>query len=165
MTTDSTDSTGARRVEIGAVAHARPAGEVCADLTVDPAHGLSSDEVARRAVISGANELEPAPRTSPVKLLLDAKADPRARTQDGTTPLILASQHSSSPDLVRLLLSAGADTNARRKDGTTALMLATQCKAPSGMVRALLEARADPNTRSPSGHTALHFVAEQSASP
>jgi P-type Ca2+ transporter type 2C len=57
-------------------AHGQPAADVARSLGVDRAVGLSGPEVARRAAEAGPNELEPAPRTSLGKLILEAATEP-----------------------------------------------------------------------------------------
>ena len=80
--------------------------------------------------------------------LLEAGADPNARTEYGYTPL-----HSAR--LVKTaLLGAGADLNARTEYGYTPLHSARTGEA----VTALLGAGADLNARTESGHTPLHLA-------
>lgn len=55
-----------------------------------------------------------------VKLLIDAKADLDAQTDQGTTPLMEAISRCST-DVVSLLLEAGADVGIRDKHGCTAI--------------------------------------------
>ena len=57
-------------------AYGRPAEDVARALDVVRETGLSAAEVARRAAETGPNELEPAPRTSLAKLVLEAATEP-----------------------------------------------------------------------------------------
>ena len=58
-------------------------------------------------------------------MLLDAGADIEARDGDDNTPLILAAQYNSNPEVLLALLDAGADAGARNAAGLTALDLAS----------------------------------------
>jgi len=60
-----------------------------------------------------------------VKALLDAGADPNARTLVGWTwtPLHMVARNSETPEVVKVLLDAGADASARDKDGKTPVEL------------------------------------------
>lgn len=60
-----------------------------------------------------------APDTAKMRVLLDAGADPDARTTDGRTALIIASGIGGASPAVRLLLEYGADAGAA--DGAAAL--------------------------------------------
>lgn len=60
-----------------------------------------------------------------VKLLIDAGADVDARSEKGTTALMLAAKNSKGVDVINLLLEKGADVNARDDKGNTALTYAT----------------------------------------
>jgi ankyrin repeat protein len=60
------------------------------------------------------------------KSLLAAKADVNAKTTDGITALMLASQNGRS-EVVRALLAAKAVVNAKTAAGDTALILASIC--------------------------------------
>ena len=55
--------------------HVRSAGEVCRELSVVPADGLSVDEVARRRARFGPNRLDEGRRRGPLRMLLDQFAD------------------------------------------------------------------------------------------
>src|SRR4051812_33118937 len=57
-------------------AYARPAEDVVRMLGVDRAVGLTAETAARRALETGANELEPPPRTALPRLLLEAATEP-----------------------------------------------------------------------------------------
>ena len=53
-------------------------------------------------------------------MLLDHKADPNAKTEDGRTPLLEAAFRDKMA-LVELLLARGAEANAPGYEGSTAL--------------------------------------------
>ncbi|MCY4332736.1 MAG: hypothetical protein OXC96_09635 [Cyanobacteria bacterium MAG CAR1_bin_15] len=50
-------------------------------------------------------------------------ADPKARDEDGTTPLHWAAADSQTPAVVKALLDAGADPSARAEGGVTPVEL------------------------------------------
>jgi ankyrin repeat protein len=70
--------------------------------------------------------MEPTPLTiasfvEAVKLLLEHRADPSQATQNGATPLIIAS-FNGHVEAVKLLLEHRADPSQARKDGATPLL-------------------------------------------
>jgi ankyrin repeat protein len=94
-----------------------------------------------------------------MKLLLDHGADPKINTQDGVTPLMVASgigwvegvTYEWSPkqtlDTVKMLLDLGADVNAQdRIDGRTALMGAAH-KGRNDVIELLVQHGADLSLR------------------
>ena len=102
-----------------------------------------------------------------LQALLDAGADPNARTGRGSTALHAAMrdmcvwQRDNEGDIVRLLLARGADPNAATIDGDTPLHVAASSISDNAAVLAtLLAAGADPNAREhDDGGTPLHLSA------
>ena len=64
--------------------------------------------------------------------LLDAGADPNARTDDGWTPLHWAARLTDNSAVIVALLDAGADPNARDEDGWTPWDMAQENDALDG---------------------------------
>ena len=81
--------------------------------------------------------------------LLEAGADPNARTDEGDTPLHLSVWHPDST-LVFALVEAGADVQARNDSGKTPLHAARAWDSRPA-VRALLSLGADPDARDNAG--------------
>ncbi len=82
------------------------------------------------------------------KILLAAKANPSATSEDGTTVLHMAATYDR-PEVVELLLNAKADPNARDKDGATPLHYnAARAKATSA---ALIAAGGDIHAKAEKG--------------
>ncbi len=61
---------------VAANAHATEAGDVAAELDVDPAVGLEVPEAERRALAAGPNAVEAAERTSMLAMFMDAATEP-----------------------------------------------------------------------------------------
>jgi uncharacterized protein len=80
---------------------------------------------------------------SRVKALIAANADVNAKTGDGITALIYASQNGHQ-EVVHALIAAKADVNAKANNGATALMAASQ-KGHKEVVQVLIAAKADVN--------------------
>lgn len=95
-------------------------------------------------------------------MLAGAGADPNVRDRQGNTPLILAAQSMSEPELyvemAGILLKAGARVNEKGDKGMTALMWASGQGLP-GVAKRLLAAGADAGVRDDNGMTALMFAA------
>ena len=77
-----------------------------------------------------------------VRILLEKKADPNIKDDEGETALIKA-VNENAPEITKLLLDNGADVNAARRDGRTALHLAAQY-GRGDLVKMLLAKGADP---------------------
>ena len=76
-------------------------------------------------------------------LLLDHKADPNAKLEDGRTPLHIAASFGAEK-IARLLIEHGSDINARTIEGWTPLAFAVSRNSePAAEV--LLQSKADPN--------------------
>ena len=91
------------------------------------------------------------------RLLLEAGADPHAKTQCevGNTALVLACQAGSEP-VVRLLVETGADINAIC--GNTTRLVAASMSGCTGAVRLLLSSGAGMTAKGPFGMTALEWA-------
>lgn len=94
-----------------------------------------------------------------VKLLLDHKANPDARSPYDWTPLMTACQRNNV-DIVRLLLRKGAKPNLRNIHGDTAIIFAANLDHVN-VVEALVEAGA--NLNGGVGQSALHIAAQSGA--
>ncbi len=92
-------------------------------------------------------------------LLLARGASVDARTDDGSTSLIVASE-AGHLDVVRELLARGADANARSNDGFTALHQAGW-KGHAEVVRELLSRGAAVNAQADNGATPLILACEE----
>jgi uncharacterized protein len=88
-----------------------------------------------------------------VRTLIEGKADPNQKSEDGSTALLWAAHWNDLPTAA-LLIRAGADANAANDFRMTPLSLA--CTNASGvLVAALIEAGAQPNTPTATGETPL----------
>ena len=88
--------------------------------------------------------------------LLHKGADSNVVTQNGRTPLILATMNAPE-DFIRVLLAYNAELETKDRDGKTALMWAAGYREAT-IVRMLLEHGADANAHTSEGETALFFV-------
>jgi len=100
-----------------------------------------------------------------VQAAISNGADINARTNDGTTVLMLAARYNQNPEVVTTLLKAGADVNARAKDGSIALMYAARHNQNPEVITTLLNAGADLNAQSKAGNTALMLAARYNLNP
>jgi ankyrin repeat protein len=89
--------------------------------------------------------------------LLDRRADPNARSADGTTALHWAVRNNDAM-LVDRLLRAGAKPHQENRYGVTPIALACE-SGGAAIVKRLLEAGVSPNATGPYGETALHTCA------
>ena len=89
----------------------------------------------RTALFGTAQQLEAA---------LDAGLDPNAKTERGTTLLMMAAPNAEK---VRLLLARGADTKATTQSGRSALIIAAAYRGTAESLRLLLEAGATDQSR------------------
>jgi ankyrin repeat protein len=80
-----------------------------------------------------------------VQLLKSKGVSIDARTEDGSTALIVAS-NTGRTDAVKMLLSLGANPNARANNGWTPLLGAAD-EGYQEVVKLLLEGGADPNQK------------------
>ena len=86
-----------------------------------------------------------------VKALLDAGADPNAKTASGRAPLHEA---ASNAEIFQMLLQAKADPNITNDRGETPLFVVVEQGTPEN-VEALLKAGADINKKDSGGNSAL----------
>ena len=82
-------------------------------------------------------------------------ADVNKSNSGGETPLMLAAEKNSNPDVIRILTASGANVNARNPAGVTALMFASRNNSNAEVSRALIEAKSDVNARDNAGETPL----------
>jgi ankyrin repeat protein/outer membrane biosynthesis protein TonB len=90
-----------------------------------------------------------------VQRLIDLGMDPNQSDTDGTTALMIASEHSL--DCTRVLIEAGADVHLANANGATALHMAI-FKQQFETSRFLLEHGADPNLKGPNGTPILWYA-------
>jgi len=90
----------------------------------------------------------------PIKLLLEAHADPNIASLHGDTALMFSAYRGT---LSQPLLDHGANLNAHNADGVTPLMLLAQKPDPDEL-KAALTAGADANAHDNLGHTALDYL-------
>jgi ankyrin repeat protein len=105
-----------------------------------------------------------------MKMLLEHGADPKLVTDDGTTPLMVASgigwvegvtyewSRSANSDTVKMLLALGVDVNARNSEGRTALMGAAH-KGRNEIVQLLVDRGADLNAHDIGSRDTIHQLA------
>ena len=85
------------------------------------------------------------------------RANVRAKSSIGLTPLMYAAKYSRNPEMFAALIKAGADVNATDEEGLTALMLATSNNP--AVVQTLIEAGADVNAEDEALGTVLMHAA------
>ncbi len=86
-----------------------------------------------------------------IEVLLNAGADPNAKTEGGRTPLIIA---IDNPDIFQLLLDKKADPNLANGSGETPLMVAVQ-NGNTDAIERLIKAGANVNAKGSDGTSAL----------
>jgi len=100
-----------------------------------------------------------------VQAAISNGADVNARTNEGTTPLMLAARYNQNPEMITTLLKAGADIKARDGDGSTALIYAARHTENPEVITTLLGAGADLNVQTKAGNTALILAARYNQNP
>ncbi len=117
---------------------------------------------------SGWTPLMFALRTNKPTLFIDemlhkygARAEEHRNARDGTTPMMIAAQYSSDPQLIAMLYEAGAETTRSRNNGDQPLHFAARNVTGNGeaVVRRLLEYRAEIDCRNGAGWTPLMVAA------
>ncbi len=105
-----------------------------------------------------------------MKLLLEHGADPKIDTEDGTTPLMVASgigwvegvtyewSREANDDTVKMLLDLGNEVNAQNSAGRTALMGAAH-KGRNEIVQMLVDHGADLNAHDIGSRDTIHKLA------
>jgi Ca2+-transporting ATPase len=119
-----------------AAPHARPAGDVAAQLGVDPARGLDPGEVARRAAMAGPNATEPARREPVWRMVLDAATEPFVLLllAAGAGAVLLGEVRDGLLIMLGLIPIVGADVVTEYR-GERALEALRDASAPTARVR------------------------------
>ena len=122
--------------DLQADAHARDGQAICETLGVERAIGLSQDEAVRRALESGSNDLEPAPRTALPRLVFDAATEPFVilLIVAGVLAVALGEVRDGLLVLLALLPIVGADVITEYR-GERALEALREASAPTARVR------------------------------
>jgi len=94
-----------------------------------------------------------------LKLLLLARADPNAATENGQTSLMFAARNYDAISTLEALVNCGANPNLRTPTGWTATMLSTKYRQEDNLKK-LLACSADPNMEADGGWTAILFCAK-----
>ena len=117
-------------------AHARPVADVAAALVVDPAHGLSETEAARRAAVAGPNALGAVERPSVWHMVLDAATEPFVLLllAAGIGAVLLGEVRDGLLILLGLIPIVGADVITEFR-GERALEALRDASAPRARVR------------------------------
>lgn len=87
-------------------------------------------------------------------------ADPKARDEQGRTPLHRAAGYNTDPAIISVLLKAGADPKTRDEWGQTPLHEAAQSNGNPDVITTLLEAGADPLANDELGRTPGRLLEE-----
>ncbi|MEW5990024.1 MAG: HAD-IC family P-type ATPase [Chloroflexota bacterium] len=122
--------------DLPASAHGLPVAELAAALEVDPATGLEPGEVARRAALSGPNELEPRQRGSVLRMVVEAATEPFVLLLAAAAigAIFLGEVRDGLLILVGLLPIVGADVVTEYR-GERALDALRDASAPMARVR------------------------------
>jgi len=127
---------GDDRAAVAANAHATEAGDVAAELDVDPAVGLDVDEAERRALATGPNAIEAAERTSILAMFFDAATEPFVLllALAGGLAIVLGEVRDGLLVLFGLVPIVGADIVTEFR-GERALEALREASAPVARVR------------------------------
>ena len=129
---------------------------------------LDADAEINAGDLSGYTSLMYAIRnknTNIMDFLIRSGADVNAKSDNGSTALLLAAGYSEKSILVDLLLNAGADANAQSKGGITPIMAAAFANNQDSVFRKLIDNGSDVNAVSDKGGTALIAAAMKNDNP
>ena len=87
------------------------------------------------------------------------KAFVNTRFHDQDTPLMVAADKATNPEILQVLINAGADVNAQNEDGETALMKALDENVSPEVITALLDAGADARAKDNRGRSVIGYYA------
>ena len=93
-----------------------------------------------------------------INVLLNARADPTIRDNDGDTCLHVAVDKGCTKEVIEEIINHGADVNATNKMNFTPLLKAC-CKGNKDVINALLNAGANPDISDNYDLTGLHYAA------
>ncbi len=142
--------------EIIRIARANKLPELTAYLEENPDRVNTADAFGRTALAVAVEKNN----TQMVQLLLENRARPNQRSDEGIVPLMLWSQRNQKKtEMGELLLKYGAAIDAHDLTGKTALMHALQRNAPD-TAKFLLSRGARPNTCDKTGKSPLMYAAE-----
>jgi len=127
---------GADGPDGAAQAHARPGADVMRSLGVERETGLTHEEAAHRLLVSGPNDLEPAPRTALPRLVFEAATEPFVilLIVAGVLAVAVGEVRDGLLVLIALLPIVGADVVTEYR-GERALEALREASAPIARVR------------------------------
>ena len=143
-------------------AEARGYSRIVSLLRTSSTQSVEAEEVAPYKVESNGTAATPPPSlqravdsgdVASVNAIIARGADVNTRTEDGWTPLMLATIKGHT-EIVQALLKQGADVNARNKKGWTALMFAVSMGDIETM-RVIIDGNAEIDARDNDGKTVL----------
>lgn len=95
---------------------------------------------------------------------LDAIPDINMQSENGFTPLAVASESARHADVIRMVLDAGANVHQPNADGTQPLHHAVAFNPNPRIARVLIEHGADPHVETADGSSLLHLAAHHGQS-
>jgi ankyrin repeat protein len=81
----------------------------------------------------------------------------------GRTPLMMAAESNSDPEVITALINAGADVNETNLSGRTPLLLAIDSNPNPEVIITLINAGANVNAKNAAGKTALFLATENNS--